>query len=174
MKYINFLIALGVISCLVFSALSVSSDVFNAPVSGHKLTINPESARIISGDNVIINVEIKNTGDDKIFIKLDAKGVPESWITYDKQLFNLEAGESGNTKVIVHVPDGRIGDYGVDVVAKNPETNVEVAKTLKIEALPTRDRGMSGIPIFPPAEQPVLLLIDMLHQLVNGIAGFLF
>jgi uncharacterized membrane protein len=174
MKYTNFLIASGIITCLVFFVLSVSSDEFKAPVSEHKLTISPDQARIISGENVVINVEIKNTDDDKIFIKLGAKDVPESWITYEKQLFNLEAGESGNTKMNIHIPEGRIGDYSVSVIAKNPETNVEVAKTLKIEALPPKDKGMSGIPIFPPAEQPILLLIDALYLLINGIASLLF
>jgi len=137
------------------------------------LIINPIEAKITSGKNSVINIEIQNTDEEKIFIKLEAEGIPESWISYEKQLFNIEQGAIENTKLSIHIPEGRIEDYNVKIIARNPETNVEVIKILKIEVLPPKDKSMSGIPIFPLAEQPMLLLLDIIHLIFNGIVNFI-
>ncbi|ODS37010.1 hypothetical protein BEH94_08150 [Candidatus Altiarchaeales archaeon WOR_SM1_SCG] len=177
MKYNNFLFAIGAVICFIILTAANANEI-KVGVTDHKLIINPEETKIISGDSGIIDIKIQNYDKNKIFIKLEADGLPEPlftapWFSFEKQLFYIEPGETKETKLTIHIPEGRIEDYNVKIIARNPDTGVEVIKTLKIETLPPKDKGMSGIPIFPPAEQPVLLLLDMVHLVVNGIANII-
>lgn len=181
MKYNNFLFASLVVICFIFAALNanvkVNANEFGAVVSDHELIITPTDTTVISGKNAVVNIKIKNTDEEKIFIKLETEGIPTSWptswVSYENeiQLFHINPDASENTKLIIHIPEGRIGDYEVKVITRNPDTKVEVIKTLKVAALPPKDKGMSGLPIFPLAQQPTLLLLDIIHLILNGIVN---
>lgn len=175
MKYNHFLFASLVAICFIFAAVNANADEFKQDVRDHELTIAPGEIEIVSGETEVIDIKIRNTDEDKIFIKLEASGVPESWFSFknEKQLFNIGPGAAENTKLAVHIPEGRIDEYNIKITARNPDTNVEVIKILKIETLPPKDKGMSGIPIFPLAEQPILLFLDIVHLVFNGIMNLI-
>jgi len=168
MKF-NHLLFAGIIVICLFTATNTGADDMDAAVSNHNLIVYPYETTIVSGENAVINVKIQNTDEYKIIIKLDAGGVPDSWINYKTHLFTVLPASEENANVTVHIPAGRIGTYNVKIITRNPDTGVEVVKNVKIEALPPEDRGMSGIPIFPLAEQPILLILDIITLIVNGI-----
>ena len=171
MKYNNPLLV-SLIIILIFTVISnVNADELKAVVTAHSLILTPSETEIISGEDAVIDIEIQNTFHENILIKLDVKDIPESWISYERQLFDIDSGAIESTKLKIHIPEGRIGSYNIKIIAKNLDTNIEVIKILKIEALPPKDKGMSGIPIFPLAEQPILLLLDIIANVISGIFG---
>lgn len=82
------------------------------------------------------NVYMKNTSKFTDKFVFNQTGLPDSWITYNRQPFILQPGQEINTQIVVNSScDASAGNYPFEFSVSNTQTNINAQKNLNQEII---------------------------------------